>query len=422
MLTDSIIKSALRAAPASGGRKTTLTEKGARGDGRLTLVIRATQHRVTAEWYATFWREGARRMAKIGVYPAMSLAEARAKFRVEYAPAIQSGANPKNPYVRRNNRATKRPASVRELFEAYCANLAKRGADSAYHAERMLLKREDAAVKELGEDRPARDITPEDVVSLLSKIYDRGKHGQADITRSYVRAAFSWGMSAAHDYTKQVVTADWQIKANPVDSIPKDLNASQPRSRFLNPAEFRLFWHWLVDQRAQSSTCDVLRLQMLTGQRIKELCRLRVGSFKMDTGVIDLGKTKNTRVHGIPLCRQALEVMRSLTPNTQGIYFPHRFDRHRTILHTGPHKTVQTFLAETKMEPFTPRDLRRTWKTLAGQAGVSKVWRDIYQNHTLPGSAVSAKHYEYTDYIPYMREHVLPKWEAFVEKTLGSAE
>ncbi len=216
MLTDSIIKSAIKSAPGAGRRQTVLTDRGARGEGRLTLVVRVTPSRVSAEWYATYWREGSRRLVKMGIYPAMSLADARAKFREEYAPAIQSGSNPKNPYVRRNNRATKRPASVRELFESYVKHLkANRGEEAAYQADRILVKREGAAAIELGQDRPARDITAADVVALLSTIYERGTPGQADATRSYVRSAFAWGMTAAHDYRKQVQTADWGITANP---------------------------------------------------------------------------------------------------------------------------------------------------------------------------------------------------------------
>lgn len=419
MLTDSIIKSAIREAPASGRRQTVLTDTGARGDGRLTLMIRVTSSRVSAEWYATFWRDGARRLAKIGIYPAMPLAGARAKFREEYAPAIQTGGNPRNPYVRRNNRVTKRPASVRELFEAYVKHLEQRGADAAYQASRILLNREDAAVVELGQDRPARDIGAADVVALLSSIHGKGTAGQADATRSYVRAAFAWGMKAAHDYTKQIEAADWGITANPVDSIPKDADASEVGSRFLSEAEFKLFWEWLRDHRSQSSTCDVLALQLLTGQRIKELCRIRVASYDPEEGVLDLGRTKNGRVHGIPLCRQARELMRALRPNTAGVFFPHRFERDRSILTTGPNKTVHTFIEETGFEPFVPRDLRRTWKTLAGRAGVDKVSRDIYQNHTLPGSDVSAAVYDWHDYVPEMRANVLPKWEAFVDRLLG---
>ena len=43
----------------------------------------------------------------------------------------------------------------------------------------------------------------------------------------------------------------------------------------------------------------------------------------------------------------------------------------------------------------TPRDLRRTWKTLAGLAGVSKADRDALQNHG--ARDVSARHYDRYD-------------------------
>ena len=35
--------------------------------------------------------------------------------------------------------------------------------------------------------------------------------------------------------------------------------------------------------------------------------------------------------------------------------------------------------------PFTARDLRRTWKTLAGDAGIPKEMRDRLQNHAQRG-------------------------------------
>src|SRR5207244_1801775 len=45
----------------------------------------------------------------------------------------------------------------------------------------------------------------------------------------------------------------------------------------------------------------------------------------------------------------------------------------------------------------TNRDLRRTWKTLAGQAGVPKEIRDRIQNHALQD--VSSKSYDRWNYI-----------------------
>ena len=67
----------------------------------------------------------------------------------------------------------------------------------------------------------------------------------------------------------------------------------------------------------------------------------------------------------------------------------------------------------------TNRDLRRTWKTLAGKAGVSKEIRDRLQNHTLQD--VSSKHYDRWQYMPEKREG-MNKWNAFVTALLASKE
>ncbi|EET0189482.1 integrase, partial [Escherichia coli] len=57
---------------------------------------------------------------------------------------------------------------------------------------------------------------------------------------------------------------------------------------------------------------------------------------------------------------------------------------------------------------FTARDLRRTCKTLMGEAGISKEIRDRIQNHAL--NDVSSKHYDRYDYLPEKRR-ALEIWE-----------
>jgi hypothetical protein len=64
----------------------------------------------------------------------------------------------------------------------------------------------------------------------------------------------------------------------------------------------------------------------------------------------------------------------------------------------------------------TNRDLRRTWKTLAGKAGVSKEIRDRLQNHTLQD--VSSKSYDRWNYMPEKRAG-MKKWDAWVTKLLA---
>jgi integrase len=64
----------------------------------------------------------------------------------------------------------------------------------------------------------------------------------------------------------------------------------------------------------------------------------------------------------------------------------------------------------------TNRDLRRTWKTLAGKAGVSKEIRDRLQNHTLQD--VSSKSYDRWNYMPEKRAG-MAKWDKFVTALLS---
>ena len=64
----------------------------------------------------------------------------------------------------------------------------------------------------------------------------------------------------------------------------------------------------------------------------------------------------------------------------------------------------------------TNRDLRRTWKTLAGKAGVPKEIRDRLQNHTLQD--VSSKHYDRWNYMVEKRAG-MAKWDKFVRALLA---
>lgn len=72
MIADATIKSAIRSAPSSGKNTIELKDGGSRGEDRLALVIRARTGACTAEWYAVWRRDEARKSTKIGgqTYPA----------------------------------------------------------------------------------------------------------------------------------------------------------------------------------------------------------------------------------------------------------------------------------------------------------------------------------------------------------------
>jgi len=115
MITDKQIQKAIREAPA-GGKERELRDDGERGAGRLVLVIKPRTGRVTAEFYAVYYRGGRRAKAKLGSYPTIPVVEARSKFLMDYAPVIAAGGEPASA-IRRQQMAIN--GSVTELFTAY---------------------------------------------------------------------------------------------------------------------------------------------------------------------------------------------------------------------------------------------------------------------------------------------------------------
>lgn len=63
---------------------------------------------------------------------------------------------------------------------------------------------------------------------------------------------------------------------------------------------------------------------------------------------------------------------------------------------------LRKFCLRTGFSEFTPRDIRRTFKTLAGGMGINTEMRDRLQNYKKLG--VSTKHYERYDYLREKRE------------------
>jgi integrase len=148
------------------------------------------------------------------------------------------------------------------------------------------------------------------------------------------------------------------------------------------------------------------------GQRPYELAASKWESvdWQQKTLLITPDISKNKRSHIIPLTDSALVVLQKQQFNNESEFiFPHR-------LNTGEHIRLDSLSqgisryrdATPHINPFTPRDLRRTCKTLMGEIGISKSLRDRLQNHAL--NDVSSKHYDRYEYLPEKRR-ALEAWE-----------
>jgi hypothetical protein len=186
--TDGEIRRALKQVEQTG-KQLSLVDGDGHGTGRLVLVMKPMPTRVTADWMAQQWRDQKRLKKKLGSYPSMSLSKAREVFARDFADPIQKGRSIKIA-------GDTRPGTMADLFEAYVQYLKDAEKPSWKETEKGLNKIADT----LGRNRPAREIEPDEIVEVIRAIYERGKKAMADHVRSYVRAAYSWGLKSEHDY------------------------------------------------------------------------------------------------------------------------------------------------------------------------------------------------------------------------------
>ena len=258
----------------------------------------------------------------------------------------------------------------------------------------------------IGSSRPAAEVTPGDIVPHLSAIHDRGAKVHAAKVRAYLSAAFAYGLKAEHDYTRKDAGARWGIASNPISAIPVADGISNPRNRFLTPAEVRTLWTWLEGYDVDSRLAPALRLMLATGQRSEEILRITASTYESSRALIFWERTKNGLPHSIPLPHQATKIIDGLHYNAHGLFFACATDPTRPAQYNGLRCVLSRFLkAHPEIPHFVPRDARRTFKTLAGDAGLSKEMRDLLQNHTTK-SDVSSRHYDRYSYLPERRAAV----------------
>lgn len=394
--------------------ETTLRDStGERNVGTLTLVVRRRADGVTATWVA-LWQVGGDRSKKtLGRYPDMGLNDARVAFGEKVREPLLAGNNPQT-VAGKHARPT-----VEALFQSYILELRAKGKVSAPNFEFTLLRGKTNCADGIGRHKLAADVTPGDVIAALRQWYDRGCRRQADIARANIVAAFNHGLQSANSYTS-ANRADWGLKSNPAQAVKKDTGAVQARDRNLSVEELKEFWDGLNDYSFTNDMADVFRLLLICGQRVRE-------TLTVDGNEIDLAgkvwnmpreKTKNKKhPHSVPLSDMAVAVFTKLIDrNGTGPLFPGgRGGKRARLSEMSVSQSVKRWCAEYQFTPVQPRDMRRTWKSRAHDAGVDRFTRDLIQQHAK--NDTGSRHYDRADYAQQMRE-AMDKWSVWLSAAL----
>lgn len=374
--------------------------------GRATYVLR----------YRT--KDGIQRKQVIARCCDMPPGEARERARKVCA-EVAAGADPMA--ARTPVPAVKRP-TVQALFEAYVANMRAKERASADEVERALLTAKNSAVAALGATTAAGDVTATQIVNYVAGIFTQGHRGAADKHRSYIASAFAWAMKSANDYTV-AERQDWGLKTNPAADVPRDSGAVGTRDRNLSAAELKLLWQATRPGSAgfAPETAACIRLLIACGQRVQET--LRLDGSELDFGELvwrmPAHKTKGGKhPHTLPIPKQIVADLQLLVDMHGG--GPLFAGRDGEVM---AHQTIGQALNRwsagvAQVAHFQTRDLRRTWKSRAHDAGVDRFTRDLIQQHAK--SDTGSKNYDRAEYLPQMRD-AMAKWGAWIDASLEDA-
>lgn len=377
-----------------------------RGSGSLRLRIRAGAKGPNATWQAVWWNAGKQTSKALGRYPDLSLADARRKYETEVRDVLTAGRDP-NAVV-----AMAESPTIEKLFQAYIQYLRDKETATTHTSEHLLLTGKYNAADLLGRNTIASTIEPADIANVLAKGVKRGARRTTDMQRTAMMAAFNWAMKSTHDYTQEN-RMDWGLKYNPVAAVPRDQAANRTLDRNLSAEEMKHVWN-----NAPEQSGDVMRLVMCTGQRVIEVMRIAGADvdLKARLWTMPARKTKGRKhTHMVPLTTQAVAILTTLIDlYGDGYLFPARAGAKGDIIGIPSVSRGASRMAGIK--PFTPRDLRRTWKSRAGDAGIDRFTRDLIQQHAQTDTG--SKHYDRFDYLPQMRE-AMNKWEIWLRNAIA---
>lgn len=350
---------------------------------------------------------GRRRYLRLGQYPLTTLAAAREQ-AWEARKVLDAGKDPQ--YVQSDKDRIRKRGTVAALIKGYTEDMERRGMRSHANVYRCL---KHDVIPFIG-DLPANEVEPYHIREILYRIISRGAEVHSNRTRSYLHAAFKFGIRHDNDPKRMGTPYVFNIKSNPVADVPRDASVERVGERVLDWHELRRLWLANPEELPVPVRLALQFMLATGGQRSSEILGASMDELDLEQRVwsIPYGRTKNKEWHLIPLTDLALDLIsqiRALTGDRGQWLFPRCMNPDSTLAmnHDTLSIAVRKYCEKVGFEKFVPKDLRRTVKTRMGELGVSKVDRDRLQNHAK--TDVSSKHYDRYDYLPEKRE-AIEKW------------
>jgi integrase len=317
--------------------------------------------------------EGRDRWMTLGVYPAMSLSEARAD-KEQQRLLLKKGIDPGQRQQEKKLEYKNAPTISNLINEYWDKRLSSLKSGPA---TRRLLEKDLA--KPWGQ-RKVSSIKTRDIVLLLDNVAER-----APVTRNRLHTAINGLFTFA--VSRGIVDISPCANISRVDE--------QTRDRVLADDEIVLLWKTLD---LENKTIDIypltkllLKMILLTGQRPGEVAGMTIDEVSEIDGApwwkIPANRMKTKTPHDVPLNDMAMDTVNTAIKLSGGSRFVFRssFKKDAPISVRAVSRAVVRHLSDMKLDKFTPHDLRRTCRTGLAKLGVSDIAAEKVLSHRLQG-------------------------------------
>jgi integrase len=318
----------------------------------LQLWIQATGSKL---WRFAYRFGGKQKLLALGSYPDVSLAAAR-QGRDDAKKLLAAGSDP--CHAKQVAKVAAKNDTFNNIADEYMAKLEREGrATTTLSKIGWLL---DFARPALG-PLAVTVIRPADVLVVLREVEARGRYETAVRLRSTVGSVFRFAIASARATSDPTLALRGALTTPPV----------KPRAAVTDPRAFAALLRAIDGFDGQPVTLAALKLMALLFPRPGELRAAEWPEFDLDAAIwtMPASRTKMRRPHRMPLPRQAVEILASLSKITgRGkLVFPGVRTSQRPISETTLNAALRR-LGYSK-DQHTPHGFRASASTLLNESG-----------------------------------------------------
>ena len=279
-------------------------------------------------WQLQYWFEGKQKINSLGIWPEVSLKQAREK-RYEAKKKLKEDKNTAWKDLQSFEEAGTHQEKVnsttfQNVFQEWFSRQSKNWTERHSRGVESNLKM--YVLPDLGEI-PIADISRQDVIAVLRKIEAKGKYETCYRIRQKLEAIFSFAEIEGHCST------------NPAKGLQQILTKPQPKFQNSIPiSELPEFLQKIdADKATAPSTALAMKFIILTFVRTSELRFADWQEFEINSTVplwvIPAERMKMRKTHHVPLSRQAVSILKEMEQYSgqEGYVFPQFYNRKKPM-------------------------------------------------------------------------------------------